>query len=75
MNPRVLVSAPLVCFCALSFAIWAFAQNPNSQIGREIAIPTYLRDGDEFNLPAKQLIEFEQVAEKLSHGLPRLGNC
>ncbi len=29
----------------------AWAQNPNSQVGREVAIPSHLQDGEEFNTP------------------------
>ena len=39
-------------------AIVAWAQSPSSQIGREVAIPVHLQDGDEFNLPVTQLIQF-----------------
>ena len=36
----------------------AWAQNPNSQIGREVAIPVHLQDGEEFNTPVTQLIRY-----------------
>lgn len=36
----------------------ALAQNPGSQIGREIAIPAHLQDGEEFNLSLAQLIDY-----------------
>jgi hypothetical protein len=36
----------------------AWAQNPNSQVGREVAIPIHLQDGEEFNTPVSQLIRY-----------------
>src|SRR5574337_1062521 len=44
----------------LSFiiAIAASGQNPSSQVGREVAIPTHLQDGEEFTIPVVQLIRF-----------------
>jgi di-heme oxidoreductase (putative peroxidase) len=36
----------------------AWAQNPNSQVGREVAIPSHLQDGEEFTTPLHKLIEF-----------------
>jgi len=32
-------------------AMVAWAQNPSSQVGREVAIPSQLQDGEEFNTP------------------------
>ena len=42
----------------LASAIAASAQDSNSQIGREVAIPVHLQDGEEFTTPIKKLIEF-----------------
>ena len=39
-------------------AIAASAQSPGSQIGREVAIPIHLQDGEEFTSPIGQLIQF-----------------
>jgi len=39
-------------------AIAASGQSPSSQVGREVAIPAHLQDGDEFTIPTVQLIEF-----------------
>ena len=39
-------------------AMMAWAQNPNSQVGREVAIPIHLQDGEEFNTPVSQLIRY-----------------
>ena len=36
----------------------AWAQSPSSQVGREVAIPVHLQDGEEFNLPVRPLIQF-----------------
>jgi hypothetical protein len=50
-----------VCFTTLSLfllAITALGQNANPQIGREVAIPRHLQDGEEFNLSIPQLIQF-----------------
>jgi len=45
--------AVLFSFCLLAFA--ARAQNAPSQIGREVAVPRHLQDGDEFKLSISQL--------------------
>jgi hypothetical protein len=50
---RLLVALP-----ATVLAIAAFGQSPRSQVGREVAIPTHLQDGDEFIIPRMQLIQF-----------------
>ena len=50
-----------VWFVALSpFAVGiaAWGQHPGSQIGREVAIPVHLQDGEEFTTPLHQLLEF-----------------
>ena len=39
-------------------AMVGWAQSPSFQIGREVAIPAHLQDGEEFNLPVTQLIQF-----------------
>jgi len=39
-------------------ATLAWAQNTNSQMGREVAIPVHLQDGEEFTIPMSQLIQF-----------------
>ena len=39
-------------------AITALGQSPSSQVGREVAIPIHLQDGEEFTTPTKKLIEF-----------------
>jgi hypothetical protein len=36
----------------------AWAQNSNSQIGREVAIPIHLQDGEEFTIPIGHLIQY-----------------
>jgi len=38
--------------------ITALGQSPSSQVGREVAIPIHLQDGEEFTTPKLQLIEF-----------------
>jgi hypothetical protein len=47
---------PLGTFSVL--AAVALAQSPVSQIGREVAIPSHLQDGEEFNTPVSQLIRY-----------------
>lgn len=42
----------------LLLAISALGQSRNPQIGREVAIPAHLQDGDEFNIPLAQLIDY-----------------
>src|SRR6266581_520844 len=39
-------------------AVTASGQSSGSQIGREVAIPSHLQDGDEFNIPLTQLIDY-----------------
>ena len=46
----------LVILSPLALSVAALGQN--SQIGREVAIPTHLEDGEEFNVPIKQLIQY-----------------
>lgn len=48
------------CFVLSPFAIViaAFGQVSNSQIGREVAIPIHLQDGEEFTIPTAELIQF-----------------
>jgi len=36
----------------------AWAQNSNSQIGREVAIPIHVQDGEEFTIPIAHLIQY-----------------
>ena len=42
----------------LATVIVALGQVPNPQIGREVAIPTHLQDGEEFTIPTAELIQF-----------------
>ena len=42
----------------LLMAMAALAQDRNSQIGREVAIPTHLQDGEEFATPISRLIQY-----------------
>lgn len=51
MPARSMLVAALTCSSALN----ASAQ---SQIGREVAIPAHLKDGDEFTIPLRQLIQY-----------------
>ena len=51
MHARAMQIAVLTCCSTLT----ASAQN---QIGREVAIPLHLQDGDEFNVPLRQLIQY-----------------
>ena len=39
-------------------AIAALGQSPSSQVGREVAIPIHLQDGEEFTTPIVQLIQY-----------------
>jgi hypothetical protein len=48
--------AVVLSFCSLAFA--ARAQNAASQIGREVAIPRHLQDGEEYQLSVPYLIAF-----------------
>lgn len=38
--------------------IAALGQSPTSQVGREVAIPIHLQDGEEFTTPIRHLIEY-----------------
>ena len=46
---------PVLCLLP---AIPAAGQSSGSPVGREVAIPTHLQDGEEFTIPMKRLIEF-----------------
>src|SRR5215470_9034431 len=48
----------LVFLAAFLVARVAWTQNASSQLGREVAIPVHLQDGEEFNTPVVQLIQF-----------------
>ena len=48
----------LVAVSALASMTAALGQNPDAQIGREVAIPRHLQDGEEFNTPLSQLIQY-----------------
>ena len=48
----------LVLVCTLSAATAAVAQSSGSQIGREVAIPRHLQDGEEFTISVNQLINY-----------------
>jgi hypothetical protein len=50
---RILLAVP----CSL-IAVAALAQSPSSQVGREVAIPIHLQDGEEFTTSIRHLIEF-----------------
>ena len=39
-------------------AISAWGQNESPQVGREVAIPVHLQDGEEFTTPIRQLIQY-----------------
>ncbi len=39
-------------------AMVAWSQNPNSQVGREVAIPIHIQDGEEFTVPIAHLIQY-----------------
>jgi hypothetical protein len=45
-------------FLTLFLAAAAWAQNPDSQVGREVAIPIHLQDGEEFTIPIGHLIQY-----------------
>jgi hypothetical protein len=54
---------PRTCrwFAALSpvvIGLAAWGQSTPSQVGREVAIPVHLQDGEEFNTPVSQLIRY-----------------
>ena len=44
--------------CPIVIAIAAWTQTSSSQIGREVAVPVHLQDGQEFNTPIMQLIQY-----------------
>jgi Di-haem oxidoreductase, putative peroxidase len=48
----------LVALSPFAIVIAALGQSPSSQVGREVAIPLHLQDGEEFTTPTKKLIEF-----------------
>ena len=42
----------------LLIGVAALAQSPGTEVGREVAIPTHLQDGEEFTTSIRQLIEY-----------------
>jgi hypothetical protein len=46
------------CACCLLLSSIALGQASKSQIGREVAIPIHLQDGEEFTVPLGQLINY-----------------
>jgi len=49
----------LIAFSIFSVLVGvALAQSPASQVGREVAIPQHLQDGEEFDTPVSQLIRY-----------------
>jgi Di-haem oxidoreductase, putative peroxidase len=47
-----------VVFFPLLMTMTASGQSPDHQIGREVAIPVHLQDGEEFNTPISELIRY-----------------
>lgn len=39
----------LAALAALAIAVVAFGESPSSELGREVAIPVHLQDGEEFD--------------------------
>jgi hypothetical protein len=58
MNQTFRQNCRWLVFLTPLLAATAWAQNPNSQVGREVAIPSHLQDGEEFNTPLHKLIEY-----------------
>src|SRR5260370_241281 len=48
----------LAALSPIVIVIAAFGQSPSSQVGREVAIPVHLQDGEEFTSPVEGLIQF-----------------
>ena len=48
----------LAALSPFGIVIVALGQSPNSQVGREVAIPVHLQDGEEFTTPVERLIQF-----------------
>ena len=48
----------LVVLSSLAVAMPAWGQSPSSRVGREVAIPVHLQDGEEFTTPIAQLIQY-----------------
>jgi hypothetical protein len=47
-----------VIMCILSASCTVLAQSSQTQIGREVAIPRHLQDGEEFTISLNQLINY-----------------
>jgi len=57
--------AEIPCLRCMQWSVFAMVtaalgQGHNSQIGREVAIPIHLQDGEEFNTPLNELIRGQQ---------------
>lgn len=53
-----LLVATLGLLLATSFIAPSLAQSQGEAIGREVAIPRHLQDGEEYEIPARQVIDF-----------------
>jgi hypothetical protein len=51
-------TSALALLCPLLIALTALGQSPDSEIGREVAIPKHLQDGEEFTTPLRRLISY-----------------
>jgi hypothetical protein len=48
----------LAAACVFAIALVAFGQSHTSLVGREVAIPVHLQDGEEFTVSPKRLIQY-----------------
>jgi hypothetical protein len=55
---RLVVGIWIFFFSILLITAAAVAQSSNSEIGREVAIPQHMKDGEEFHTPIAQLISY-----------------
>jgi hypothetical protein len=51
-------SLPLFVVLLVTVTVSVNAQDSLPRIGREVAVPVHLQDGDEFNIPIAQLIDY-----------------
>jgi len=58
MTNTQLRTCPWLVVLSSFIAIAASGQGSSSQVGREVAIPAHLQDGEEFTIPKLQLVQF-----------------
>ena len=65
----------VVTWSTFAFVSAVLAQSSTSQMGREVAIPRHLQDGEEFTTPLNQLIQYGAQLFSKWGGLDKAKAC